>query len=376
MDRQMGSKPVAYSRNYGIDALRIVSMLMVVTLHVLGHGGILNSSKSTNYWIAWYLEIAAYCAVNCYALISGYVGVFSKYKISNLAILWCRVAFYTIAVTVLFKCFFPANIGKVDLIASFFPVASKQYWYFSAYAFMFLFIPILNEALNRLSKKKTGAILITVVIATCAVRPFAVHYWGDGFGLSNGYSALWLMILYLIGGYIRKYGLFTKIKSHRTVVFLLLYLAVISATWFAKFATQIIDKKVLGKITVEGIMINYTTITILAEAVFLLLAFEHLRFHSAWIKFISFLSPLAFSVYLIHEQTQIRENYIVGRFIWAAKLPAYQMILIVFGFVAGIFILCSAIDLIRHYLFKAVRLKERLDYLEIKIKERIAGKAV
>ena len=31
-------------RNYGIDLLRIVSMMMVVLLHVLGQGGILDLS--------------------------------------------------------------------------------------------------------------------------------------------------------------------------------------------------------------------------------------------------------------------------------------------------------------------------------------------
>ena len=38
LDRQTGLVCVYPTRNYGIDALRIVSMLMVVTLHVLGHG--------------------------------------------------------------------------------------------------------------------------------------------------------------------------------------------------------------------------------------------------------------------------------------------------------------------------------------------------
>ena len=43
-------------RNYGIDLLRIVSMMMVVLLHVLGQGGILDGSdpltvKSETAWL-------------------------------------------------------------------------------------------------------------------------------------------------------------------------------------------------------------------------------------------------------------------------------------------------------------------------------------
>ena len=79
---------ITNERKYGIDLLRMIAMFMVVILHVLGQGGILNtvSSLSLNYEIAWFLEISAYCAVNCYALISGYVGINSKFKFTNIII--------------------------------------------------------------------------------------------------------------------------------------------------------------------------------------------------------------------------------------------------------------------------------------------------
>ncbi len=63
------------SRNYGIDILRIVSMVGVVCLHVLSHGGILKLEHSPAAFSAiWFLGILAYPAVNCVVLISGYVG--------------------------------------------------------------------------------------------------------------------------------------------------------------------------------------------------------------------------------------------------------------------------------------------------------------
>ena len=63
------------SRNYGIDLLRIISMLGVVFLHVLGHGGILSLDLSpVKFSMVWFIEILAYPAVNCFVLISGYIG--------------------------------------------------------------------------------------------------------------------------------------------------------------------------------------------------------------------------------------------------------------------------------------------------------------
>ena len=62
-------------RNYGIDLLRIVSMIMIPVLHILGQGAILDRSSalSGSYKAAWLLEIVCYCAVNVYGIISGYV---------------------------------------------------------------------------------------------------------------------------------------------------------------------------------------------------------------------------------------------------------------------------------------------------------------
>ena len=56
-------------RNYGIDSLRIISMIMITMLHIIGHGGILDSEKafSAKYEIIWFIELLAYCSVNNYA---------------------------------------------------------------------------------------------------------------------------------------------------------------------------------------------------------------------------------------------------------------------------------------------------------------------
>ena len=64
-------------RNRGIDLLRMTAMWMVVILHILNKGGVLAAAAplSAGQGTARLLETAAYCAVNCYGLISGYVGV-------------------------------------------------------------------------------------------------------------------------------------------------------------------------------------------------------------------------------------------------------------------------------------------------------------
>ena len=73
------------NRNYGIDLLRIFSMFLIVILHSLGHGGVLSSTviNSSQYKFSWLLEIISYCAVDIFALISGYVSYTGNEKKTN-----------------------------------------------------------------------------------------------------------------------------------------------------------------------------------------------------------------------------------------------------------------------------------------------------
>lgn len=139
-------------RNFGIDLLRILAMYMVVVLHVLGCGGILETCEqfSVNYYIAWFLETSAYCAVNVFAMISGYVMVSTRFNGFKMIPLWLTVFFYSLVITILFK-FVPSlsiihTVTKAELIkAIFFPVVSRQYWYFTAYFGMYFFIPFIYK---------------------------------------------------------------------------------------------------------------------------------------------------------------------------------------------------------------------------------------
>lgn len=60
------------ARNHGIELLRIFAMLLAAVLHILKKGGVITASEGNlaAYSTVWLLEAAAYCAVNCYALIA------------------------------------------------------------------------------------------------------------------------------------------------------------------------------------------------------------------------------------------------------------------------------------------------------------------
>lgn len=338
------------TRIVGIDLLRIVSMAMVVVLHVLGQGGVLRASDmlSANYNIAWFLEISAYCAVNCYALVSGYVGIRAKHRASSLIKLWLQVALYSVIITVIMYF----THGAVDLkyiIKSCLPVTFSFYWYFTAYFAMWFFVPFMNAAIDGLSKKKAGLILIS---SSLILLPIALLT--DAFHMMDGYSVIWLCYLYLIGAYISKHGLFLGTRCRKSI---LLYLVCVLMT----FSCKILFNIFFGP---GDLLINYVSPFMLIAAIALLVFFINLKVSPKLTKVITLVASLSFSVYLIHTHPLIFEYILKDRFAFLASENPVVMTAGVLLFVIGIFIVCAVADYLRLFLFKVMRIQQLLVRIE------------
>lgn len=357
------------ARNYGIDLLRIFAMYLVAVLHVLGRGGILANadSLSINYEAAWLLETAAYCAVNCYALISGYVNYGAKFKLSNLAVIWLNVLFYTLGITAIFALLRPEALSPHPWLRALTPVMSSEYWYVNAYFCLFAFIPVLNYAVRHIPQKQMRAVIIMLAAVFTVLQTPASK---DLFGTVRGYSGLWLMVLYLIGAYIRKYDALAKVTKLRSLI---LYAAAVAVSWLFKLAVEAAGAALpdeSGRIAAfvsshAGDLIEYTSPTILAAAVFIMSFFLKLKIGTAAKKIIAFLAPSAFSVYLIHVNGLVWDNIMLDRFVnyaWAAS-PIVMLAKVVLA-ALGLYLFCTAADMPRRFIFSRTALSSRLHALE------------
>ncbi len=357
-------KTVSAKRIYGIDLLRIICMLMIALLHVQGHGGLLNSAPAGTMrnHILWLLECGCYCAVNCYALISGYVGIHSRFRLSNLAALWMQVAFYSVGITLIFRLFVPsAGVAFSDILKSFMPVVFQKYWFFTAYIGMMLLAPLVNTALKDLSRKNAIWIL---GLLTVFFSVFPTFFSTDTFYIQGGYHTVWLLYLYYFGGCIQRYSLFSSLKKRRTI---LIYVGAVLFTWIFKVLVENPSTPVLyGRIS-SWFFVSYTSPTILISAIALVLFAVKLEF-PAWVnKGISFMAPLSFGVYLIHDNPLVREHVIGKVFAPFLQLPSPVLPFAIFGAVMAIYIICSMIDFLRSSLFKQFKVKERLKKMEDKL---------
>ena len=359
---------VQTKRNLGLDLLRMVAMWMVAILHVLGAGGVLSSAAplSPDYETAWLLETAAYCAVNCYALLSGYVGLTGRFRYSNLALLWCQAAVYTIGIPLVFAAVKPGSVGVWEIIRGFFPAMSNHYWYFTAYFAMFFFIPAFNFLVDRLERRQMKAIAVSLVVLfsvlpTVFQSDVAGIFPGDLFIEYGGYSPLWLAVLYILGAYARKYDLLAGVKWWKALG---AYGLCVLVTWGEKWLVEGARMAALGAYIPGGILVSYTSPTILFAAVSLLAAFGNLPVPAWAARPIAFFAPLSFSVYLIHVHPLVWRYVMAGRFAAFGSYGTVKLAAAVLLSAAGIFLACTLVDAVRAWIFRALRVKERLSRLE------------
>ena len=351
-------------RNYGIDSLRIVSMFMIVMLHVLGAGGILSLSAygTSRYYCFWSLENLILCAVNCYALISGYVGVYSRFKPKNIVMLWLQVEFFSLGIALFLYFMFPGAFGLRDILKSALPVICERYWYFTAYFTMFFFTPFMNRFVCETPKAALKKFFIAVFVLLSVLPTLADK---DVFYTMNGYSALWLMVMYLLGAYIRHYSVLSQKKS---AFFMGVFGVAIVCNWIAKFGLAAVSVRLLGNESVHAnILLEYTAPTIVVASVMLLCLFSKLRLNRFWLALVKFLSPLTFGVYLVHMQPMIWTLLGDSPLAWLLELPLHAMIARFALLVIVIYLMSSILEWIRRLLFRLLRIDKIVGKLIDKI---------
>ena len=345
-------------RNYGIDLLRIVSMLMVVILHVLSHGGILdalNGGVSVKYSAVWFLEAASDCAVNCYALISGYVGINSNpsKKYRNIFKLYLNVIFYTVLISAGFRLLVPDSTSWTYVLQSFLPFWFNMYWYYTAYFCLSFFTSYINSLINILDKKKMVTLIVTIMIFFSFIP---IIFQKDFYLLKNGYSLLWLTLLYVVGGCLRRLRVATMFKKWQLGLF---YVVPVIIAW----VVDVILKANNVKGIESGFLIHYISPCILISSIALVLLFAKLDIKKSFIrKTISLFAASSFSVYLIHEHPLIRKYLLMGSTKFIANFPVVGMIGAILGVSVAIYLVCSGIDFVRVRISRAIggQIKKRL----------------
>ena len=335
-------------RKTGLDLLKMISMLMVILLHQLNKGGLLEKAtpNSVNSYLYLSFDSMLFIAVNCFAIITGYLMIRSKWKIESYLKLWFTVFFYAVMISIITYFILKNHLDMTLFYNSFLPVSKVTYWYFTAYTGLFFLIPLINIGIVNLSKKQIqyglGVIFIIGTISSLSKS--------NAFTLQDGYSMVWLIFMYYIGAYIRLHLDVEKLNSKKIF---LSYLLISLLTSIIIILSCIISTKLSGAPQNLNWLINYTSPLTLISSLLFFLFFLSLTIKNQTINQLLFkLSPLSFSVYLIHTHPIIFNYFfanLYGRF--ANKNP-FKVFALMMASALLIYTLCSLIDYFRVKLFK------------------------
>ena len=348
------SSSLTIKRNLGIDFLRVLSTIMIVALHVLSQGGILKAAGvfTLSGETLWFLQILCYGAVNTFALISGYVGLEAKHKLSSLIVLWFQVVFYSALSELAINLFFADGVSVVNIVKVFLPVSTEQNWYFSAYFIVFLLMPLLNQIVEKVEKKILDSALIAVAVFYIVLGTIINI---NVLGVNSGYSVIWIALLYLLGAYIKKYEPLKKITPHLCA---LGFLGCALITFLSRLVIELATWKITGVPSLGTKFITYTSPFMVLQAMFALQLFSKWNLPKVLVKTTVWFVPMSFGVFVIHTSTAIYRYILKDAFLFTEAYPLPLVITIAFVVVIAIFLLCSIIDFGRIHLFKLCRINK------------------
>ena len=351
-EKTIGMPKQAGGQNFGIDALRILSMMMVLMLHFLGFGGLLGAaSGSPNYYVSWSLEAISIVAVNCFIMISGYLAVDSNFKVKRIIQIWLQVVFYSFGITLCCFLFFDIDVTKIQFIKSLLPVSTSAYWYVTAFFGLAFFMPVLNGGLKAIHGGYFSS-LVVVLIVFFSFIPSMLNK--DPFATKFGYTVIWFMVMYVIGYYIKSEKPFAKTKAP---LFLLAYVFFTTITLLPKLMQIQPDGHWISTIVGEGQSLQYTFPSVLLGSIALFLFFSRVKIKGrVWTKLIAFFAPLSFAVYLIHMQPIIKIQFLTGSSTFLLNASPNVALCASIAIVIGLFVAMCLVDYIRSWIFKIMKI--------------------
>ncbi len=367
IDTKMNNNECVYTtqRNVAIDVLKVIAMIMVLTLHF--PLGIDSAFGSAQYNIRALFVSFSYCAVNIYALISGYCLLEKKTSLSRLMNLWVIVIFYSV-INLLINAIIFDEFTVKSLILGLLPISTDVFWYATGYIVMYLFIPYINILMQNLGFYNTKKLVFLLLIV------FGIGSWvssrlgGATLGVNSGYTVIWIMILFIVGAAIKKYGVavVSIFKKERKNIW---YLIIAFFCGICVFASEYIFYYVTGWLLSKPqpfkLFYGYCSPFIIVMSISLLVFFSRLDIKSnKYTMIFTFIASFSFGVYIVGSCSSFR------RVVWEnlfEKFNSYFIVEFLFSVLMTLCI-CVIIEYVRTKLFKIIKVDNMLNKTEKHIK--------
>lgn len=191
------------TRESNAELLRIICILAIVMHHFCIHALFpeIQPLEMSGHGLTSHLILFnygfLYLGVNCFVLISGWYGI--KTRLSGFINLYLISLFYDLL------GLWHEPLTTATLLEVIHPFCHGRLWFFTCYLKLYLLAPLINPAIQYMTKRQYIYIL--------ALMSAASLYYTDAW--CEGYSILHLIYLYLIGGFLRRIATEDRRRAHR-----------------------------------------------------------------------------------------------------------------------------------------------------------------
>ena len=322
------------SRHAGFELLRILSMMMIVLMHGIGHGGLGTTAAPGTfpYFIYWLLFMLGRVSTNCFVMLIGYFMWQSKTKVSRLFRIEMQVLFYSLLTFVIGLFVNSVSLSAGTLLRAVFPTTSCVYWFCSCYFILYLAIPLLNKIIASLTRAQYRFMLIVLFLLFSLWS--TVCFWSGMARVENGYSYVWFFVLYFTAAYLSIYQVRMSSALCLSLYFVFSLLSVL---------VRISASGIEARMGLEGMLDTlggYQSPTVFFASVCFFLFFQNIKIQgNRPKKIILAIAPLSFGVYLLHDSDFTRA------FLWKTiSLPRFGSLLPSLAYLAAsiVCITCAA----------------------------------
>lgn len=339
-----------------MELLRIVSMLMILTLHYFGNGGVLQTvnQDTISGHAVWLIEAICYVSVNCYMMLTGFYQWKARFRWSKLLSLYAVVIFYSLTIYIVLTAFGFVPFALRRLVYALFPIASRTNWYVTVYFALYLLTPLINYGIRGLDKRSCLSVVIITNILFSVVP--TIFFFVDQFNVINGYGVLWFLNVYIAAAYIGKYGVSLKRLSERLIILLGLASILLLPAW--KFIAPGILNRIFGSAQYTDTLYRYNSVPVWLASFSLFLLFRRFSItNEKCAASINRIAKTTFGVFYIHTHFMLRDS------VWVAlgaqeHLYSWLYIPRMALCVTLVFMVCGCIDALRERLFKLLNVQK------------------